>query len=138
MIAAAVLIPVAVTAVPLELIDASSPPKTLSAMVLATLNGAGQAVPVSGSGALTQATVTCGNTSTTLLAAGAAASFVRVVNPPGGVSVGIRWDGSAATMTPPSDFIAGGGYIAWTSYVPSAQYTCIVAAGSQAITLVYK
>jgi hypothetical protein len=142
---------VAIAALPLEFVDNSNPAKSVGAMVIATLDVSGHAVPVSTSNPLpagagggatsgtpTQATVSCANTSTTLLAAAAAATFIRVAVPPAGATVWVNWAGAAAVTASPSDSITAGNAVVWTSFVPTSQLNCIVASGSQAVTLVYK
>jgi len=127
--------------------DTSSPPKVAPGFVIGTLNASGQFVPSSNTqgvatapitGTPTQATVTCGNTSTQLLAASAAGSFIRVSVPPGGSTVWFNWAGAAAVAATPSDPITAGNAIWWTTYVPTSVINCIVASGSQAVTVISK
>jgi len=89
-------------------------------------------------GVPTQVTVTCGASSTTLLAAGLAKNMVRVAVPAGGVTVWFNWAGAAATAAPPSDPIPAGTAVWWVDFVPSTAITCIAASGTQAVTLVYQ
>lgn len=94
--------------------------------------------PVPLTAAPTQSTVSCGTGNTTLLAAGAATQFITVKNPAGNARVWINWAGASAVAAAPSFDLGPDASFAWTTFVPSAQINCIVAAGSASVTLIYK
>jgi hypothetical protein len=96
--------------------------------------------PTPTTGTPNQTTVTCGATNTTLLAPGAATQFVMVKSPAGAVVTWINFAGANAVAAPPSLDLAAGAAITWrlAGYLPNTQFNCIVAAGSQALTLIYK
>jgi hypothetical protein len=93
------------------------------------------------SGTVTQSSVSCGTGSTTLLAAGTARAFLRVVVPNAAAnSVWFNWSGAAAVAAPPSDEIKAGGTIVWeyaSGFIPTGLITCIASAATT-VTIVYK
>lgn len=93
------------------------------------------------SGTPTQASVTCGTGSTTLLAAGAAAQFLTIKVPSTAANpVWFRFDGSAATTSSPSLDLTAGQSMTWgtaSGFLPTALDTCIASAPT-VVTLIYK
>lgn len=97
-------------------------------------------VPPIGPG-VKQISVSCGTSSTTLLAAGSAQSFVRVHVPTGATaSVWVRWDGATATAAAPAEDIPAGGTVAWygqSQFLPTSLMTCI-ASSAQTVVVEYR
>lgn len=92
------------------------------------------------SGTPTQTSVSCGTSSTTLLAASTATTFVTVKVPAGStVPVWVNWAGSAAVAAAPSLDIPSGGSVSWSAvnYVPTSQINCL-ATTATTVTLIYK
>jgi len=91
--------------------------------------------------ALTQASVSCGTSSTTLLTAGAATSIIRVHVPSAATaSVWVNWAGAAAVTAAPSEDLVAGSTTVWTangSYVPNTQINCI-ASSAQTVVVEYR
>ena len=93
------------------------------------------------SGALVQTTVTCGATSTAVLNAQSAQSFILIQNPAGGSTTWLNFSGSAAVAAPPSISLAAGQSITWApaqGFVPATAIACIVGSGTQAISVLYR
>jgi hypothetical protein len=82
--------------------------------------------------AFNQQTVTCGTSSTTVLAAGSVAFFVRV-HVPGNSANGVfvNWAGAAATTS--QEDIAPGGTVEWIIYSPSQAISCIASAATSIV-----
>lgn len=94
-------------------------------------------------GTITQTSVSCGATSTTLLAAGTATMFLSIRNPTTSTNtVWIQFNGSAATAAVPSIDLAPGaewdGFAFGTSFLPSSQFNCISGGTASSVALVYK
>ena len=90
------------------------------------------------SGTPTQATVSCGTGSTTLLAAAAASQFILIKVPAAAsVPVWFNFAGAAAAAASPSVDLAAGASISWTAFVPTAQINCL-ATSATSVTVVYK
>lgn len=93
-------------------------------------------------GTITQTSVSCATISTTLLAANAATTFIKVKVPNGGATVWFNWTGVAAVATLPSEDFAGGTSIVFyrsTGFLPRTALTCISAGGSaQSVLLEYQ
>lgn len=93
-------------------------------------------------GTVTQTSVSCGTSSTTLLAASTATMFFSVRNPTTATStVWIRFDGSAATAAVPSVDLAPGSeadfFAFGTSFLPSSQFNCISGGAAASSVAVY-
>lgn len=94
-------------------------------------------------GTVTQTSVSCAATSTTLLAGGTATMFLSVRNPTTSTNtIWIQFNGSAATAAVPSvdlppgaeaDFFAEG-----PSFLPSSQFNCISGGSASSVALYYK
>jgi hypothetical protein len=110
-----------------------------SAVVMCpTTGGSIQLTPPTGTP--TQVSVSCGITSTTLLAASAATMFILIKNPSGGGTVWVNTAGVAAVAAPPSIDLVAGASLAWSpvqGFVPSSQINCIAAVATT-VTVVYK
>jgi len=107
-----------------------------AALVLLPMAASAQQAPT---GAMVQTTVTCANTSTAVLTAQSVQKFLLIQNP-GASSVWIRFDGAAATTAAPALSLAGGASITWSpnnGFVPGTAINCIVASGTQAISVLY-
>jgi hypothetical protein len=94
-------------------------------------------------GSVTQTSVSCAGTSTTLLAASTATMFISVRNPTTATqTVWIQFNGSAATAAAPSVDLAPGSeadFFAYgPSYLPTSQFNCISGGSASAVALVYK
>ena len=99
------------------------------------------AVNVNGnSGALTQASVTVGTTSTAVLAASTAANFIKLCVAQSAASgVWVRWDGGAATQAAPAEYMPPGQCDTWvksTGFLPTSAINAI-APSSVAVSLIY-
>jgi hypothetical protein len=77
----------------------------------------------------TPTSVTCGSSSTPLGVTGN--SYISIQIPPGGQNVCFALKSTAATLNPPSQCFGGGTTFGWGG----GTLTCIVASGSQAITV---
>jgi hypothetical protein len=82
--------------------------------------------------AFNQTTAVCGTSSTTLLAAGSAAFFIRI-HVPGNAANGVfvNWSGAAATTS--NEDIAAGQSVSWIIYSPSAAISCIASAATSIV-----
>ena len=94
------------------------------------------------SGTPTETSVTCGTTSTTLLAASTATQFITYQIPPTAANaVWFNVAGAAATTASPSEGYNPGGQKTWSrgqdGYLPTSQINCIATA-STVVTLTYK
>jgi hypothetical protein len=94
------------------------------------------------SGTPNQVSVTCGASSTALLAASTATVFLKVHVPATAANiVWINWAGVAAVAAAPSESISPGGSVNWTNgpagYLPTSAVYCIAAA-SVTVTVEYK
>lgn len=92
------------------------------------------------SGTLTETSVSCGTSSTTLLAAAAATQFILVKVP--STAANIVWvnsAGAAAVQAAGSLDLTPGASLLWSTpgYVPTTQLACI-AASATTVTLMYK
>jgi hypothetical protein len=84
--------------------------------------------------AFQQQAITCGTTSTTVLAAGAASFFVRIHVPSNAANgIFVNWAGAAATTSQPSEDIAPGGTVAWIQFAPSQAISCIASAATAVV-----
>lgn len=97
---------------------------------------------IASSGTPTQTSVSCGTSSTSLLAASTATKFISIRNPTTAtVTVWINIAGAAATSAAPSIDLPPGGeadyFASENSFLPTSAITCI-AASAQTVTLVYK
>jgi hypothetical protein len=81
---------------------------------------------------LTWKTLNCGATSTPFGAVGLV--YLTIQIPSGGQSVGFGWNAAAATMASPSQVFQAGTTIVWGGGTGS----CIVASGTQPITIGYR
>jgi hypothetical protein len=93
-------------------------------------------------GTPTQTSVSCGNTSTTLLAAAAASKFISVKVPSTAANiVWFNWTGAAAVTAAPSEDIGIGQKVTWTAgqdgFLPTAQINCI-ASSATTVTVEYQ
>lgn len=99
---------------------------------------------VGGSGTPTQTSISCGTSSTTLLAASAATWFIAIRNPTTATTtVWINIAGASAVAGAPSIDLPPGGEAEFTlsenSYLPTSQINCISGgAGASTLTLFYK
>lgn len=94
------------------------------------------------SGAVTQTSISCGTTSTTLLAALAASNFIFVSVPTTATqAVWFRWDGGSASAATPSEQLGAGGSKTWikqSGFLPTGQANCASGGSSaQTVTLEY-
>lgn len=94
-------------------------------------------------GAVTQTSVSCAATSTTLLAAGTATLFLSIRNPTTATqTVWIQFNGSAATAAVPSVDLPPGaewdGFAEGPSFLPSSQFNCISGGTASSVALYYK
>lgn len=109
-------------------------PKWLALFLLAALPASAQtpfnALP--NPGGMTWTTVTCGTSSTPFGVAGG--SYLVVKIPATGSTVWFGWGTNAATTATPSEDFAAGSLIQWGGGTGS----CIVASGTQSITVGYK
>ena len=93
-------------------------------------------------GAITQTSVSCGNTTTTLLAASTATKFISVKVPSNAANiVWFNWAGVSAVTAPPSEDVGIGAKITWTAgqdgFLPTSQINCI-ASSATTVTLEYQ
>jgi hypothetical protein len=113
-----------------------APQPTMAFMGLAATN---QASGISGG--VNAVAVTVGTGSGVLLAAGAAAKFITVSVPATAANgVWVNWAAGAATMAPPSEYLAPGAVRSWyafAGYLPTQAINAIATA-STSITVVYK
>jgi hypothetical protein len=102
---------------------------------------AGAVTLVPPTGTPVEVTVTCGVTTTALLAAAAATQFVLIKSPTGAAAtVWINAAGVAAVAAPPSIDLVAGASLLWSpgnGFVPSSAINCIASIAT-AVTLVYK
>lgn len=109
-----------------------------------TLNGTTlvNSIFVGASGTPNQTSVSCGTSSTTLLAANQAAAFIAVKVPPGGSgSIWTNWAGSAAVASTPSLEVPVGAELIWSTasgFVPTSQANCIAVGSPVSVTLLWK
>lgn len=94
-------------------------------------------------GAVTQTSISCGATTTTLLAGGTATQFIDIRNPTtSSMTIWINVTNTAAVAAAPSLDIPPGGdaYFAaeGISYLPSQTINCISSGTASSVTLVYK
>lgn len=94
-------------------------------------------------GTITQTSVSCATSSTTLLAANAATTFIKVKVPnAAAATVWFNWTGVAAVAALPSEDLAAGSSIVFyrsTGFLPRTALTCISAGGSaQSVLLEYQ
>jgi hypothetical protein len=102
----------------------------LAAAALLCASSISDATPL----AFTQTAVTCGTSSTTLLAAGSAAFFVRVHLPSNAANpVWINWSGAAATESQPSEDVQPGGTVPWVQFQPSQAISCVATAATSIV-----
>ena len=99
------------------------------------------AVSVNGnSGAPTQTSVSVATSSTTVLAASTATSFLKLCVALGAANgVWVRWDGATATLAAPAEYIPPGQCDAWvksTGFLPTSQINAIASA-TVAVSLIY-
>ena len=93
----------------------------------------GQVIPT-----MTQSSVTCGASSGSLLAAGAASKFIVVATPTTG-GIWVNWTGAAAVTAPPSEHVVSGAVKVWSPVVPQSAATCISDNGSSVtVTMEYR
>jgi hypothetical protein len=117
-----------------------SPPYMDATGNLCTISGVGGSGASGTSGTPNEAAVSCGNTTTTLLAAGAATSFILIQNA-GPTTAFVNVAGAAATATAASLSLTSGQSLTWSAasgYLPTSLISCIVASGSQSLTVVSK
>lgn len=94
-------------------------------------------------GTPTETSVSCGATTTTLLAAATATKFISVRNPTiAAFTIWINIVGASATVAVPSIDLAPGSEVDFfaseNSFLPTAQLNCISSGTASSVTLVYK
>lgn len=104
--------------------------------------GIGVSTNISSSGTPTQTSVSCGTSSTTLLAASSATHFISLRNPTTAtVTVWVNIAGASAVTAAPSLDLPPGGELDFTasenSYLPTSQINCIASSASS-LVVVYK
>ena len=81
------------------------------------------------SGVLTQAAVTVGTSSTAVLAASVASTFIKIKPAlSGACGVWVRWDGGIAVTAPPAEYVAPGESASWiksTGFLPTSAINAI-------------
>jgi hypothetical protein len=91
-------------------------------------------------GILTQTAVTVGTSSTAVLAAAVASTFIKLKPAlTGACGVWVRWDGGVATAAPPAEYVAPGESASWiksTGFLPTSAVNAIATA-SCPITVEY-
>lgn len=136
MLCVAMLSPKAASATPAQ-------PVTPCVTLSQTVNGVTQeyCVPAGGIGPVSQTSATVTTSSTTILAASIASTFIRLCVPStASQGVWARWDGVDATQAPPADYISPGVCTVWVNgggWVPKGPITAIASA-STAISITYK
>jgi hypothetical protein len=92
-------------------------------------------------GTPTQVAATCATTSSTLIAAGAATTFLKVTNNAANANpIWVRWDGATATTAAPAEEIPVGGSSTWIArngYLPGLS-TCIGQTAAVTVSVTYK
>lgn len=110
--------------------------REVTALLNSILTGVTSPIPAP-AGTPTETSISCGTSSTTLLAASTATTFILIQSPNG--DVWVDFSGNTAVLLPPSIKVSAGGSFLWspTTFLPTTQINC-KAASATTVTLMYK